>query len=159
MPKRATTQPCPECGGVMRYERHDDVLRYRVRERTITTTGWWCAKCGEGILSGEALKAHEKAFLALKAEVDGVLAPDQVAAARQKLGLSQRRAGELLGGGPRAFQKYESGAQAASTPMSNLLRLLANEPSRLEEIIPTKPSVRAVKRRRGSGGRDKRAAG
>lgn len=159
MPKHPKTQPCPECGGIMRYEKHDDVLKYRGQERTIKTLGWWCTKCEEGILSGDALKAHEKAFLAFKAEVDGVLAPEEIAAAREKLGLSQRQAGEILGGGPRAFQKYESGAQAASAPMSNLLRLLANDPSRLEEITHAKAPVRAVRRRRGSGGRDKRAAG
>jgi len=50
------------------------------------------------------------------------------------VGLSQRKAGELLGGGPRAFQKYESGKQAVSVPMNNLLRLLSNDPSRLHEI-------------------------
>lgn len=159
MPKQTKTQPCPECGGAMRYEKHDDVLRYRVRERTIKTVGWWCTKCGEGILSGEALKSHEMAFVAFKADVDGVLAPREVAAARQKLGLSQRKAGELLGGGPRAFQKYESGSQATSAPMSNLLRLLAKDPSRLKEIAAGKPYVRTVRRQRGSVGRNKRAAG
>jgi HTH-type transcriptional regulator/antitoxin MqsA len=128
------TQPCPECGGRMVYERHDDVLEYRGRKRTIKTLGWWCTKCGEGILTGEPLVRHEKAYLRLKAEVDGVLGPQQVALVRERLGLSQRRAGELLGGGPRAFQKYESGKQAVSVPMSHLLRLLAKEPSRLKEL-------------------------
>jgi HTH-type transcriptional regulator/antitoxin MqsA len=157
MSKQAKTQPCPECGGIMRYVNHDDVLKYQGHERTIKTLGWWCTKCGEGILSGDALKDHERAFVAFKAKIDGVLAPDEIARARQKLRLSQRRAGELLGGGPRAFQKYESGAQAASTPMSNLLRLLANDPSRLGEITPAKPPLRRTTRR--SKDRDRRAAG
>jgi HTH-type transcriptional regulator/antitoxin MqsA len=141
----------------MRYVNHDDVLKYQGRERTIKTLGWWCTKCGEGILSGDALKDHERAFVAFKAKIDGVLAPNEIARARQKLRLSQRRAGELLGGGPRAFQKYESGAQAASTPMSNLLRLLANDPSRLGEITPAKAPLRRTTRRLKD--RDRRAAG
>jgi HTH-type transcriptional regulator/antitoxin MqsA len=78
--------------------------------RKLKTLGGWCAKCGESILEGTALRASERAFLELKAEVDGVLGPREVAAVREKIGLSQRKAGELLGGGPRAFQKY-----AAST--------------------------------------------
>jgi len=118
----------------MKFEKRPEVLTYRDQQRTIKTLGWWCDKCGEGILSGEALKAHEHAFLEFKAEVDGVMSPDEVAAARKRLGLSQRKAGEILGGGPRAFQKYEAGTQAASVPMSNLLRLLANDPQRLEEL-------------------------
>ena len=64
------------------------------------------------------------------------LGPAQV---REKLRLSQGRAGEVLGGGPRAFQKYESGKQAVSVPMSNLLRLLARDPSRLREIASGRP--------------------
>jgi HTH-type transcriptional regulator/antitoxin MqsA len=148
MSTQTKTQPCPACGGLMRYAKHDDVLRYQGRERTIRSLGWWCTKCGEGILTGDALKSHARAFLWLKAELDGVLAPAQITAARRKLGLSQRKAGELLGGGPRAFQKYESGSQAASTPMSNLLRLLAKDPSRLAEIAPAKATRRS--RRSGS---------
>ncbi len=118
----------------MRYEKHDDVLVYKDHTRTIKTLGWWCSKCGEAILTGEPLVAHERAFQQLKAEVDGVLGPAEVARIRIALGLSQRKAGEILGGGPRAFQKYESGKQALSVPMSHLLRLLAGDPSRLREL-------------------------
>jgi HTH-type transcriptional regulator/antitoxin MqsA len=134
----------------MRFEKRPDVLSYKGHERTVETQGWWCAQCGEGILSGDALRANEQAFQELKAEVDAVLSPAEVAAIRAKLGLSQRKAGELLGGGPRAFQKYEAGTQAVSTPMSNLLRLLANDPSRLGEIeTANERSSRATRRKAG----------
>jgi HTH-type transcriptional regulator/antitoxin MqsA len=143
MGKDVRTQPCPECGGLMKYEKHDDVLRYKGQSRTIKTLGWWCTQCGEAILSGEPLVAHERAFQQFKAEVDGVLAPAEVARIRTTLGLSQRRASELLGGGPRAFQKYEAGTQALSVAMSHLLRLLANDPSRLRELSdPTMAKAR-----------------
>jgi HTH-type transcriptional regulator/antitoxin MqsA len=145
------TQPCPECGGEMRYEKHDDVLRYLGRTRTIKTLGFWCSKCGEGILTGDALVRHERAFLELKAEVDGVLGPREVAKVRETLGLSQRKAGEILGGGPRAFQKYESGKQAVSVPMAHLLRLLANDPARLDELVrAVKPALARTLRSRKS---------
>ena len=134
------TQRCPECGGEMRYEKRSDEVTYRGHKRTFDTLGWWCSMCEEVILDGPALQAREKAFLELKAEVDGVLGPEEVAAARERLGLSQRKAGELLGGGPRAFQKYEAGKQAVSVPMSRLLTLLANDPKRLREL-PGAPKV------------------
>lgn len=142
MGKEVRTQPCPECGGVMKYEKHDDVLEYKGQKRVIKSLGWWCGQCGEGILTGDALVAHEQAFQELKAEVDQVLGPKEVAEVRRTLGLSQRRAGELLGGGPRAFQKYEAGKQAVSVPMSHLLRLLANDPSRLRELAPGTTKVK-----------------
>jgi HTH-type transcriptional regulator/antitoxin MqsA len=143
MTQELKTQPCPECGSVMQYEKHDDVLEYRGHKRTIKTLGWWCTKCGEALLTGDALVRHERAFLQLKATVDGVLGPGEVARVREALGLSQRKAGEVLGGGPRAFQKYESGKQAVSVPMSLLLRLLARDPSRLRELVaPAKATPR-----------------
>ena len=75
MGRDVKTQPCPECGGLMRHEKHDDVLVYKGRSRTIRTLGWWCTECGEAILTGEPLVAHARAFQQLKAEVDGVLGP------------------------------------------------------------------------------------
>ena len=140
------TQSCPECGGIMCYERRDDALAYKGQERIRKTLAWWCSKCGEAIFAGKALLARDRAFQQLKAEVDHVLGPDEVATVRGKLRLSQRRAGEVLGGGPRAFQKYESGKQVVSVPMSNLLRLLAHNPKRLREIAPTS-SPRPLPRR------------
>jgi HTH-type transcriptional regulator/antitoxin MqsA len=118
----------------MRYVRRSDPIEYGGRERPLKTLGWWCDDCNEAIFYGPALIAREKAFLQLKAEVEGVLGPKDVARVRKKLALSQRRAGALLGGGPRSFQKYERGTQAVSTPMSHLLRLLDNDPKRVNEI-------------------------
>lgn len=139
---KTKTQPCPECGGEMRFEKRNDEVEYQGKTRSLKTQGWWCSTCDEAILAGDALREREVVFLELKAEVDGVLGPKKVAEIREKLGLSQRRAGQLLGGGPRAFQKYEAGKQAVSVPMSLLLRLLANDPKRLREL----PGMKAVKR-------------
>lgn len=140
--KKAKTQPCPECGGPMIYETRPDPIEYAGQSRPFDMLAWWCTECGEAIFAGQPLVDREKAFLELKAEVDEVLSPTEVAAVRAKLKLSQRKAGELLGGGPRSFQKYERGTQAVSTPMSNLLRLLANDPSRLKELVSTKDRKR-----------------
>jgi HTH-type transcriptional regulator / antitoxin MqsA len=135
LPKKS--QPCPECGGKMTYKTKTEQLEYKGHTAKIQTKAWWCASCGEGILDADALKASERAFLQLKAKVDGLLSPDEIAAIRKRLRLSQRRAGELLGGGPRAFQKYESGQVMVSAAMSNLLRLLDKDPSRVKELART----------------------
>lgn len=113
-------------------------------------------KCGEAVFEVDALERRERAFLELRAKVEGVLGPDRVATIRERLGLSQRRAGELLGGGPRAFQKYESGSQQVSVPMTNLLRLLDKDPRRLGELArraagkvtaPQRASARVARKR------------
>jgi YgiT-type zinc finger domain-containing protein len=61
-------------------EQRDDVVTYKGREKHLKARGWWCSQCGEAILDGEALAARERAFLDLKAEVDGAPGPDEVAA-------------------------------------------------------------------------------
>jgi len=141
MPKVVTKASCPECGGAMVLDTRWDTVEYKGHSAKVRVKGYWCRKCHEAILDGEALKNREKAFLALRARVEGVLGPKEVADIRGRLGLSQRRAGELLGGGPRAFQKYESGEQQVSVPMANLLRLLEKDPHRLAEL--TEPIGRA----------------
>ena len=105
-------------------------------------------------IAGTLSKNEPKVIFDLEwrgADVDEVLGPHEVTQVREKLGLSQRAAGELLGGGPRAFQKYEAGKQAVSAPMSNLLRLLANDPTRVNELrADPKPrkSVRSASARK-----------
>lgn len=57
------------------------------------------------------------------------LTPQAIRRIREKIGLSQVEAGELLGGGPRAFTKYESGTIKPTAATANLLRLLDAKPS------------------------------
>jgi transcriptional regulator with XRE-family HTH domain len=57
------------------------------------------------------------------------LTPGDIRRIRQKLGLSQVEAGELLGGGPRAFTKYEAGTIKPAASTANMLRLLEANPS------------------------------
>ena len=45
------------------------------------------------------------------------MSPEEIRALRKGLGLSQVEAGKLLGGGPRAFAKYEAGSlRPAASP-------------------------------------------
>jgi transcriptional regulator with XRE-family HTH domain len=66
------------------------------------------------------------------------LKPDDIRRIRESLGLSQVEAGELLGGGPRAFTKYESGTIKPAASVANLLRLLEADPSTLSTLAGRK---------------------
>lgn len=69
----------------------------------------------------------------MKAELDSIL-PSEVRAIRTSLGLTQAEAGELIGGGPRAFAKYESGAVKPAAAVVRLLRLLEQHPKMLTSL-------------------------
>ena len=64
------------------------------------------------------------------------LSPNDIRTIRESLGLTQREAGVLLGGGPTAFAKYESGTARPSTAVANLLKLLKEDPSTLGTLYP-----------------------
>ena len=59
------------------------------------------------------------------------IAPEEVRAIRERLGLTQAEASELLGGGPRAFTKYEAGTVKPAAAVVTLLRLLEHDPATL----------------------------
>lgn len=125
---------CPSCAGAMKYEARKDRVTYKGHTKSFESTGWWCTSCDEAIFEGAELEKAEKAFIELRAEVEQVLLPAEIAKIRTRLKLSQREAGKILGGGPRAFQKYEAGTVPVSAPMNNLLLLLGKDPQRLGEL-------------------------
>ncbi|MBM4370998.1 MAG: type II toxin-antitoxin system MqsA family antitoxin [Deltaproteobacteria bacterium] len=125
---------CHECGGDMTRDVRPDVVTYKGRAVEVDQPGWYCGSCKEVVFEGQDADVAEEAFVALKAEVDGILTPREVQRIRLKLGISQRRAGALLGGGPRSFQKYEAGTDWVTRSMANLLRLLDSDPGLLRVI-------------------------
>ena len=62
------------------------------------------------------------------------LTPTQIRAIRERLGLTQLQAGELLGGGPRAFTKYEAGSVKPAASVVALLRVLDAKPAMLAAL-------------------------
>lgn len=96
--------------------------------------GWYPKDNDEGIFTQEDMKVYDKALHLVKAEVEHLLKPDEIRKVRKKLALTQEAAGAILGGGHRAFQKYESGEILPSRAISNLLKLLWKEPNMLEVL-------------------------
>src|SRR3954469_22760469 len=84
-------------------------ITYKGTSSTFGMPGWYCDASGESIHTGQDMKISDHELAKLKARVEGLLTPDEVRGARKKLGLTQRDAGRIIGGGSNAFQKYESG--------------------------------------------------
>ncbi|OGQ77736.1 MAG: hypothetical protein A2289_23765 [Deltaproteobacteria bacterium RIFOXYA12_FULL_58_15] len=132
---------CHGCGKRMARGKKMVTFTYKGESIRVSQPGWYCKHCNDAVVSGADAKSTELAFAELKSRVEGVVSPQRVAQIRKELRLSQRQASKILGGGPRAFQKYESGTSMVSVPMSNLLLLLEREPARLEELIEVQESA------------------
>jgi HTH-type transcriptional regulator/antitoxin MqsA len=96
--------------------------------------GWYCDQSEESIHTGDDMKVSDRMLNLLKARSEGLLEPEQIRRIRKKLRLSQEAAGHLIGGGPRAFQKYESGDLLPSRAISSALVLLDHDPEALSVL-------------------------
>lgn len=124
-----TTRPCPSCGASMRREELEETVTCQGQSLSYLQPGWHCAECGDGILEGIDNEVHDAALHEVMARARcSPISPLLVRAAREAVGLSQREAGQVFGGGPTAFYKYESGKATPSEGMANLLRLALERP-------------------------------
>ena len=80
------------------------------------------------------MKVSDQMLNRLRARVEGLLDPKEIRRIRKRLHLTQQAAGSLIGGGPRAFQKYESGDLLPSRAISSALILLAHNPKALKQL-------------------------
>ncbi len=122
---------CPETGAPMQRGVRPMTLTYKGQSITVNMPGWYCDQSEEGILTGEDMKISDRALNRLKARSEGLLEPEEIRRIRKRLGLTQEAAGDLIGGGPRAFQKYEAGDLLPSRAISNALLLLDHAPEGL----------------------------
>jgi HTH-type transcriptional regulator / antitoxin MqsA len=104
--------------------------------------GWWASiddpTDDEGQLADEdnTIRAAARREARAKAK-RAILTPLVIRAIREACGLSQQAAARVFGGGPKAFEKYESGEVAPSSAMTRLLLLAARRPDLFrKEIAP-----------------------
>ncbi len=129
-----TDRTCHECGAVMVRDTRHQTFEYKGQTIMIDQPGLYCTSCNESLLMPEDMAATDPLFEAFRDHIDGILPPAEIKRIRKKLELRQKQAGVVLGGGASAFHKYESGVGKPSLAISNLLRLLDHDPSRLREI-------------------------
>lgn len=125
---------CPETGKPMVRDTRPMTITYKGQSSTVAMPGWYCNESDESIHTGEDMKVSDAALKALKIKVENLLPPEEVKRIRVKMGLTQRQAGAIIGGGPNAFQKYEDGNTLTSKGISNFLRVLERHPEEIEEL-------------------------
>ncbi|MDB5051393.1 MAG: transcriptional regulator with domain [Fibrobacteres bacterium] len=93
-----------------------------------------CTNCGETFPDEEQLKSLEPIIRDFHRREDGLLSPEDIRKIRKGLGLTQEKIGEILGGGAKAFARYENGSVTQSKPMDNLIKVVWAIPSALEVL-------------------------
>lgn len=123
---------CPKCGSTNIVVRtYADTVDFRDLE--LNVEGLQDSKCVhcEHVWVTSDQTTHSNALLRVVYATErdrlraaqGLLSGPDIARVREQLGLKQREAASLFGGGPNAFNKYESGEVLQSFAMDRLLRL------------------------------------
>ena len=131
-----SNRQCGSCGagGMVRAVR--DVSRdFRGQMVTIAAVdGWHCPSCGEVEFASEA--AAKRFFARVQKAQQAIIQSEaeRVRQWRKRLGLTQKHAADLFGGGVNAFSEYERGKTQPSKSTVLLLKLLDKYPELLKEI-------------------------
>jgi len=126
---------CPIClSGELVHTTKRETYTYKDISIYVDQPGMYCGECGESVLSGEDLKATRQAIHDLHAKGDGLLISSEVKRIREKIGFTQKRAGEFFGGGVNAFSRYERGETRQSKAIDLLLRLFDARPELLSSF-------------------------
>jgi HTH-type transcriptional regulator/antitoxin MqsA len=148
---------CPETGAPMHRGVRPMTLTYKGESITFDMPGWYCDSSAESLHTGEDMKVSDRMLNRLKARIEGLLEPEKIRHIRKKLHLTQEVAGRVIGGGPRAFQKYESGDLLPSRAITSALLMLDYKPealtvlrSRQLKIPNLGATVKVAAKRRGT---------
>lgn len=125
----ARTRIHPETGEVLQRGARRQTVRYGSLAREVDVPGWYPEGEGDAIHTGSDLAESDRVYRELKEQYAG-----RVREARKRLKLTQEEAGRIIGGGKRAFQKYESGATPPSDAAVGLIELLIKHPEEVETL-------------------------
>jgi putative zinc finger/helix-turn-helix YgiT family protein len=123
---------CPRCKSAsIRERRSSDTIDFRGMELDVEGLSKQTCESCRYVWETPAQLAHNQVLI--RAEYTrvrdeararfGLLSGERIAAIRDQLGLTQRDASSLFGGGANAFNKYESGEVLQSFAMDRLIRL------------------------------------
>jgi HTH-type transcriptional regulator/antitoxin MqsA len=141
---------CPVTGAPMHRDSRPMTLTYKGESITFDMPGWYCDQSDESIHTGKDMKVSDRMLNRLKARIEGLIEQEEIRRVRKKLKLTQAAAGRLIGGGPRAFQKYENGDLLPSRAISSALILLDHDPKALSILMSRQSRTQELARAQAS---------
>jgi HTH-type transcriptional regulator/antitoxin MqsA len=126
----------PDSGKVLRRGTRPQTVRFGSMARTVDVPGWYPDDDSDSIHSGVDLADSDLAFQELRTAYSA-----HVRRIRKRLKLTQEEAGRLIGGGRRAFQKYESGVMPPSEAAVALIEILDRHPEEIGFLKSIRPAA------------------
>ncbi len=123
----------PDTGEVLTRQVRRQTIRYGSYVTDVDQPGWYPKGDGDALFDMKDLSQIDTAFQQLRDRYIGHLKEF-----RSKLKLTQQAASRLIGGGPRAFQKYENGRAQPTEAAAKLIEVLWRHPELLSEVEATK---------------------
>jgi HTH-type transcriptional regulator / antitoxin MqsA len=128
---------CMSCGykGMVREEDRTETVVHAGESVTLTgLSGWFCPSCHDGWFDDtdqiRYTKAGDELILRSRERQS-----KELRRIRKKLGLTQKEAAVVFGGGVNAFSRYEKGEIVPNTSTRKLLHLLDKHPELLKEVV------------------------
>jgi putative zinc finger/helix-turn-helix YgiT family protein len=139
---------CPHCAsGPMQEERYADQVKCgRAVLRVEDLVHWKCSQCEGVVVTSDQMDKNQQRFRDAEALKSAYTTPAMLREFRQRYGVSQRQAGQLVGAGAGAFGRYEGGGRLA-TPTAKLIRVALAFPevaaflAREEKMSITMPDI------------------
>ncbi len=128
---------CPSCAAAQLIHDTRDITYAYKGETTIiqSVTGDFCPACNESLLNAEESRRTMTMMLEFNKQVNAAIVdPEFIVTIRKKLGLDQREAAEIFGGGVNAFSRYENGKTKPPLALVKLLKVLDRHPDLLPEV-------------------------
>ena len=121
---------CLECTAPLQRGVRSVTWTFRGMPLTYDQPAWWCSAdpAHEYVMTREDMRVTAPLLKAHREQAMEPATPEEVTAIRERLHVSKRGAGEVLGAGANAFQKYEEGSVKPGQGMTLLLRLLKLHP-------------------------------
>jgi HTH-type transcriptional regulator / antitoxin MqsA len=125
MTKALQMEACPVCDSceVTLQSHTGEIERHGVKRLVTNLRRYVCNECGTSFVDDDASRHNLVRVQLAFGEPTRFLIPEQIRTWRTALGLTQREAARLFGGGLNAFSKYENGDISPAESMDNLIWL------------------------------------
>lgn len=126
---------CPICDtGDLEQTVAIEKINYRETDLQVPIAAYRCSACGEEIISPDLARSNDQAVRVAYKKAHQLLPGKMMKLIRSQLGLTQKAASSLFGGGVNSFAKYEAEAVVQSKAADILLRLVSENPALLGTV-------------------------